>query len=257
DRLNILNVYPDSHGVDDVSQELTLFDFECHVAGRLSSLRQISSQGFDGTLCGHQKALAGEVDTHTPYTIVILEEDMICDPCVAYWFRPRVCSASSLRMPVMYVGFQAKTNSITGLILDTSILSFWMADLLSIKLYLDVDLTVSNCIIIFFDNDVIRLSEDRIKMSRAMLCDEVASPRPCLGTPRIVQLLDLLRRLYSKRKPGSLVLVMTTIVFHLDRSVVKRIILAAATQRLQVKKSKQVCKVAIEWNVNLTVKADD
>ncbi|GJY87446.1 hypothetical protein Tco_0502074 [Tanacetum coccineum] len=29
DCLNLLGVFPDPHGVDDVSQEFTLFDFEC------------------------------------------------------------------------------------------------------------------------------------------------------------------------------------------------------------------------------------
>nr|GEX92873.1 hypothetical protein [Tanacetum cinerariifolium] len=164
------------------------------------------------------------------------------------WIRPRVYSASSLGMPVMYVGFQAKTsrlfvnswtswfftqggrNSITDLILDTSILSFWMAALQSIKLYLDVDLTVSNCNIIFFDNDVIRLN---------VLIQPLKVYHPGVNATLGLSETVLKEKAWELGSRHGRMMYTTT-VFHLDRSkmvfsrfrnlrsVVRRIILAAA-----------------------------
>nr|GEV46679.1 hypothetical protein [Tanacetum cinerariifolium] len=100
-------------------------------------------------------------------------------PCsgVAYWLRPTVRSTSSLGRSVMSEDFQAKTsrvdddllllesvpsnrflhdlpyvgNSTTDLIVDTFILSFWMAVLPSMILYLDVNLIIWNCNMIVLD----------------------------------------------------------------------------------------------------------
>ncbi|GJY14051.1 hypothetical protein Tco_0383360 [Tanacetum coccineum] len=119
---------------------------------------------------------------------VLFDEDGVRDSGIAYWLRLRLWSTSSLGTSVMFEGFQAKTsrlfariwaswfftwdgrstpivmsllsvvicasvwNSTTDLNVDTSKLSFWIAVLLSMTLYLDVDLTIWNCNMIVLDS---------------------------------------------------------------------------------------------------------
>ncbi|GJU08295.1 hypothetical protein Tco_1124725 [Tanacetum coccineum] len=87
DCLNLLSVFPNSHDVDDVYHELTLFDSESTFS------------------CVQLHVDPSKVNADLSSKLLVYR----CLIGVAYWLRPRLCSASFLEMSVMSEGFQAKT----------------------------------------------------------------------------------------------------------------------------------------------------